>query len=180
MIAIQRATDRIAQPWKNGGGVTREVAICPPGSNLENFDWRVSIAEVREAGPFSRFANIDRTLVILQGRMTLTFAEREMELGPDSAPCIFAGDVSCFGMPVDGSVIDLNVMTRRGCATAHVTAVANDTHSVRGKTSLLLIRNETKVRIGEQEFQLAPLDVLLIGEPCEVELEGAAFLIEIG
>lgn len=180
MITVLHAIDRIAQPWKNGGGVTREVATCPPGSDLENFDWRVSVAEVREAGLFSRFENIDRTLMILEGRLTLTFADLQMELGPDSAPCIFSGDVSCFGAPVDGPVIDLNVMTRRGRATARVTAVANDTHSVRGKTSLLLGRNETKVRTGQREFQLAPLDALLIGEPCELVLEGAAFLIEIG
>lgn len=110
----------------------------------------------------------------------LTLAEREMELGPDSAPCIFPGDVSCFGAPVDGPVTDLNVMTRRGRATARVTAVANDTHSVRGKTSLLLGRNETKVRTNRQEFQLGPSDALLIREPSELVLEGPAFLIEIG
>jgi uncharacterized protein len=180
VITVLRAADRIALPWKNGGGVTREVVIWPPGADLENFDWRVSIAEVREAGPFSRFENIDRTLMILGGRLMLTFAERETELGPDSAPCIFPGDASCFGTPVDGSVTDLNVMTRRGRGTACITAIANDTHSVRGKTSLLLIRNETKVRVGEREFQLAPLDALLIGEPCQVVLEGAALLIEFG
>jgi len=179
LIAVLRAADRVAQPWKNGGGVTREVAIWPPGSDFDSFDWRVSIAEVCEAGAFSRFENIDRTLVILKGRLTLTLAEREMELGSGSAPCIFPGDVSCFGAPVDGPVTDLNVMTRRGRAIASVKAVLNDTHPARGKTSLLLGPNETKVRIRKQEFHLAPLDALLIGEPSELALEGAAFLIAI-
>ena len=180
MISVLRAADRIAAPWKNGGGITREVAIWPPGSDFENFDWRVSIAEVCTAGAFSRFKNIDRTLMILKGRLMLTLAEREMELGPDSAPCIFPGDVFCFGVPVDGPVTDLNVMTRRGRATARVAAVANDMLPVRGKPSLLLGRNETKVRAGKREFQLAPLDALLIEEPSELMLEGTAFLIEIG
>jgi len=42
-------------PWKNGGGVTTEIAIAPEGATLDNFDWRVSTAQVDAAGPFSRF-----------------------------------------------------------------------------------------------------------------------------
>ena len=49
------AARRAAVPWKNGGGVTREVAAHPAGASLEDFDWRVSTAEVRAAGPFSGF-----------------------------------------------------------------------------------------------------------------------------
>lgn len=180
MIEVLRDADRIAQPWKNGGGMTREVATWPPGSDLENFDWRVSIAEVREAGAFSHFENIDRTLMILRGRLRLVIAEYDVELSPGSAPFIFPGDAPCFGTPVDGPVTDLNVMTRRGRTTACVTIVANDTHSVGRKTSLLLSRNETKVRTGGQEFQLAPLDTLVLHETCNLVLECTAFLIEIG
>ena len=179
MIEILRDADRIARPWKNGGGVTREIAIWPPASDLEKFDWRVSIAEVREPGPFSHFENIDRTLMILKGRLMLTFTERAMELCPDSAPCTFPGDVSCFGAPVDGPVIDLNVMTRRGRAAARVWVVANDSHSVKGKAAILLSRGEIKVRSGELEFHLEPLDALQTGGPCELLVEGSALLIEI-
>lgn len=57
---ILRAAERPALPWKNGGGVTREVVAHPPGSDLGHFDWRVSIAEIHNAGPFSRFPGIER------------------------------------------------------------------------------------------------------------------------
>ncbi|WP_210147850.1 HutD family protein [Aromatoleum petrolei] len=30
--------------WKNGGGVTLEVALQPAGAGLTDFDWRVSSA----------------------------------------------------------------------------------------------------------------------------------------
>ena len=40
------AKDRIAQPWKNGGGVTREIAVEPPGAGFDSFGWRVSTAVV--------------------------------------------------------------------------------------------------------------------------------------
>src|ERR1700744_2152466 len=101
-------------PWKNGGGVTREVAIWPRDSAFENFDWRVSIAEVREAGPFSIFENIDRSLSILKGRIELDFGDSKVGLDAASAPFAFPGYIPCSGRPVAGDVMDLNVMTRRG------------------------------------------------------------------
>ena len=42
-------------PWKNGLGVTREMAVFPSGANLERGDflWRLSSADVGTSGPFS-------------------------------------------------------------------------------------------------------------------------------
>jgi len=68
---ILRAADRVAVPWKNGGGFTREVAAYPPQSDLGNFDWRVSLAEVRRGGPFSSFAGIDRHMAVICGRCSI-------------------------------------------------------------------------------------------------------------
>src|SRR5436853_5944959 len=53
--------------WKNGGGRTTEIAAYPPDAGLEHFAWRASIADIERSGPFSAFAGIDRTLVLLQG-----------------------------------------------------------------------------------------------------------------
>ena len=41
-----------ASPWKNGGGVTREIACHPPNANMQNFDWRISIAHIASDGDF--------------------------------------------------------------------------------------------------------------------------------
>jgi environmental stress-induced protein Ves len=49
---LLRGVDLVAAPWKNGGGVTREVAAFPAGAGLDAFVWRVSIADVAQAGPF--------------------------------------------------------------------------------------------------------------------------------
>jgi environmental stress-induced protein Ves len=37
VVLILRARERFAVPWKNGGGVTREVAVHPPGSRTVDF-----------------------------------------------------------------------------------------------------------------------------------------------
>jgi environmental stress-induced protein Ves len=58
--------DYARMPWKNGGGQTTEIAVSA-GASLADFDWRVSIAEINADGPFSAFAGVDRTLVLLSG-----------------------------------------------------------------------------------------------------------------
>ena len=89
-LTVLRAGDRKAVPWKNGGGVTREIAAWPPGSGFDDFAWRVSMAEVREDGPFSNFAGVDRILTVLEGAMRLTIEGGGVfELSLDTPPSAF-------------------------------------------------------------------------------------------
>jgi environmental stress-induced protein Ves len=55
-----------ATPWKNGGGVTRELARAelPDGSG---FAWRLSMADIDQPGPFSDFKGYRRQLILLDG-----------------------------------------------------------------------------------------------------------------
>jgi len=176
-----RAAERVAVPWKNGGGVTRELAIWPPGANLDNFDWRVSIAEVREPGPFSDFEGIDCTLMILQGHLILTFTDSAVELDPDSAPFAFPGDVPCAGQPLNGPVIDLNVMVRRGRSAARVARIVDGTTLLATKMMLVVAATSTGVRLGDRYLALLQFDAVLIDEPSEFQLSlgGAGWMIRI-
>src|SRR5580693_9452195 len=100
-VRLLRASDRVATPWRNGGGITREIAAWPPGATLTDFDWRVSMAAVREAGPFSHFPGIDRVLTIVEGTLVLTIEGcRAVNLTVDAAPYHFPGDVACLGEPI--------------------------------------------------------------------------------
>lgn len=102
-------------PWKNGGGVTTEIMAWPPAAGLDDFDWRISMAQVAAGGPFSVFAGIDRTLAVLAGTMRLAAGDAEpVALSPQSQPYVFPGDVSTGATLIDGPVLDFNVMTRRG------------------------------------------------------------------
>lgn len=168
MSKILRAVERIAQPWKNGGGITSEVAISPPGAGLDDFDWRVSIAEVRAAGAFSTFENIDRILAILEGRMVLTFADRTVELDAACAPFAFAGDLACSGDPLGAKVTDLNVMTRRGRVTARVD---RQTRCTLAKNCLAVALAPTLIGA----VSLGRFDALVAGE--NLLLSGQAYII---
>lgn len=111
---ILRAADRVAAPWKNGLGVTREIAVHPPGAGLGDFDWRVSMATVTAGGPFSRFPGIDRVLAVLEGHLAVRIDGARIELGPDSPSLSFPGEVPVEAEAPAGLVTDLNLMTRRG------------------------------------------------------------------
>ncbi|MBS7702938.1 HutD/Ves family protein [Chelatococcus asaccharovorans] len=115
--------DHRKMPWKNGGGVTYEVAAAPDGAALDAFDWRVSMAQVAAPGPFSAFPGCDRILTVLSGGpMTLRVGDAPARMLDDaSTPFAFAADVPCAAETVDTALLDLNVMVRRGRATASVT-----------------------------------------------------------
>ena len=117
-MRVIRAADCKPIPWKNGGGETTEIAISPEGADLEAFDWRVGLARVARAGPFSSFPEVDRTLAILDGAgIHLTIAGRApVKLTAASAPLTFPADLPTTASLVDGPVLDLDVMTRRGVA----------------------------------------------------------------
>jgi environmental stress-induced protein Ves len=103
-------------PWKNGGGETIEIAAFPENAGLEGFDWRVSMARVAAAGPFSIFPETDRTLAVIEGgALLLHFAPHEtVPLTQDSEPFFFPADVPVSATLPAGAITDLNVMTRRG------------------------------------------------------------------
>ena len=113
-MRLLRRADLHAQPWKNGGGVTWEITAHPAGAGLADFDWRISMAEVASDGPFSVFPGIDRTLTLLEGAgIVLDFAGAPVTLDPRAPPLSFPGEAPVTGRPIDGPIIDLNVMTRR-------------------------------------------------------------------
>lgn len=52
------------KPWRNGRGITRELWAEPSGSG---FEWRLSLADLGENGPFSRFDGVERIFTPVVG-----------------------------------------------------------------------------------------------------------------
>jgi len=119
-----RAQDCPPQPWKNGMGRTREIAVFPPGADMATFLWRVSIAEVDSAAPFSAFPGIDRYIALLDGAgfgMTLDGTHTH-RLDQPCVPFAFPGEASVAVTLIDGATRDFNLMLRRGRASGRVEA----------------------------------------------------------
>lgn len=169
---LLRAADRVAMPWKNGGGETATVALFPEGAGLSDFDWRVSIARVDGDGPFSAFPGIDRTLTLLSGG---SMALNGLVLTPDSAPFAFDGEMPVTAVVTGGPIHDLNVMTRRGRFTHQVERVmAPVTLDPAGDLRLLLAT-------GDGIDGMARGDALMLGAGVGADLtgQGPALLITI-
>lgn len=101
--------------WKNGGGLTRELACHAPHDDSVNFAWRITVATVSRPGDFSFFDGVDRTIVVVRGNGIILrrSGHADMPLSRDSAPFRFRGEEAIFSDVVDGPTLDLNVMTRR-------------------------------------------------------------------
>ncbi|AHD02775.1 HutD/Ves family protein [Leisingera methylohalidivorans] len=50
--------------WKNGGGVTRELAVHEENGTMV---WRLSLADISRDGPFSAFPGLSRIHCIVEG-----------------------------------------------------------------------------------------------------------------
>jgi environmental stress-induced protein Ves len=109
-----------ATPWKNGGGVPRELACYPAGAGFDDFLWRVSIADVQQSGPFSRFPGIGRVILLLDGEGMLLRGEAgEHALTEALVPYAFDGAAQIDAQLLSPSR-DFNLMLRRGRAEGSV------------------------------------------------------------
>jgi environmental stress-induced protein Ves len=182
-MRLLRAADRVAVPWKNGGGVTRDVIVSPAGATMDDFDWRVSIAEIASSGPFSRFPGIDRKLVVLEGKVALTVEGRSLVLlDPHTAPLDFHGENSVQADLVGGPSMDLNVMTRRGKFNSKLNMISDSQLSIMKTGIIVISMGYLKIIHTTGAISMARLDALLIEEPAALTVAPAGaeyYLIEI-
>lgn len=118
-LGIVRFGELPAVPWRNGGGVTREV-VASGGSGRHGFDWRISIADVSQPGPFSVFPGVDRVIILVEGERMDLVVDGVVHVLRLHVPLSFEGasQTSC-SLP-NGPTRDLNVMTRGGRMSAAV------------------------------------------------------------
>lgn len=107
------AHDYRRERWRNGFGWTREILRFP--ATGDDWDWRLSIAEIERDGPFSTFDGIDRELVLLHGNgVRLRFDDGEVrDVEPPHGRVRFAGERAVSGELIDGATHDFNLMWRR-------------------------------------------------------------------
>lgn len=201
-VVLLRGADLVASPWKNGGGVTREIAvahavasIAAEGVSLNAFAWRVSVADVAQPGPFSRFEGVDRTLVLLEGAGMLLAGA-----GPDSTTrtlmhaltqpldiARFAGETAIDARLVDGPTRDFNLMVRRDAARGTLDVWrAPMVRDIAAQTVLLycaLGAFDVRVDCGETAFSLGEGDTLRIDamqmQSVNVQTQGEGALLAV-
>ena len=98
-------------PWKNGQGVTSEIAIFPPMARFpdDEFTWRLSSATIKSANHFSQFKNCDRLLVVWKGDGLILNTSELLPLKPFH----FSGTEPMDCRLLGGEVVDLGLIYRK-------------------------------------------------------------------
>jgi environmental stress-induced protein Ves len=171
------------QPWKNGAGLTREIAFG--GASAVNFDWRISLAEVERDTPFSAFPGIDRCIALWAGagmRLHSHDGRIDHALTAPLAPFRFPGDVALDATLAGGPCSDFNVMTRRGVFRSEVLCQGEATELAGGDVTLLLCHAGTWSIAGAASLTLCAMQAVLWRAPVaplrlEPQRDGAALLL---
>lgn len=104
---ILKGRDLAEVPWKNGGGITRNIARGMCGGRVA---WTLSRADVRDDGPFSNFNGLRRILTVVSGGpMDLEHEGGTLHAAP-GAPVAFDGGLPVTSRLADGPITDLNLM----------------------------------------------------------------------
>lgn len=179
-IRLLPALGRTARRWKNGGGVTRDVAVFPAGASHDDFVWRASIATIAAAGPFSPFPGVDRTLIVLGGELVMKIGDTAHRLRPGSAARRFAGEDPVNAAPVGEACTVLNIMVRRGACSARVDRWQAARATSAG-TLLFLAAGTTSVTVANRRFDLSANDVLLLERFADhpMSIEGPVIAAEL-
>jgi environmental stress-induced protein Ves len=114
-VRCVQAADVPPQPWRNGGGQTREL-LCWPQAG----DWslRISLADITADGPFSAFPGLTRWFGVIEGAgVRLGFPEGDRDVRAGDAPLRFDGAAAPACALLGGPTRDLNLMARGGTST---------------------------------------------------------------
>jgi environmental stress-induced protein Ves len=123
-------------PWKNGGGVTVDIADeYRPGAKPGDWDgmiWRLGRTGIPVAGPFSDLSGFDRLQVVVSGRgLVLETAAGEIDLREPFRPVRYRGEPPIVSRLEAGPVEVVNLIGDRS-------AVRIDLRVLRGGESLTL------------------------------------------
>ena len=129
------------QRWQNGGGITHQLCRQDDENGLL---WRLSIAEVASDGPFSRFDNIDRIIMLLTGAgfSLHGVGDNPQVLETPLMPFTFAGETPIHCTLLNGALRDFNLMTRRGALQAQLQVL-----TIGSAIQTLLLSTQTLVYI---------------------------------
>ena len=114
----------ITTPWKNGGGVTVDIAV---DGNI----WRFGRTPIVTSGPFSDYRGFDRVQVLVAGSgLVLKTPDGEIDVRQPFRPVRFAGETPIVSRLEAGPVEVVNLIGDR--AKVHIDIrILDDDHALR-------------------------------------------------
>jgi environmental stress-induced protein Ves len=106
MITPIAPKDYRRTPWKNGGGVTIDIA--------EDDGWRFGRTPITQPGPFSDYTGFDRAQVLVSGRgLVLESPQGAIDVRAPFQPVTFAGETPIVSRLEAGPVEVVNLIGDR-------------------------------------------------------------------
>jgi environmental stress-induced protein Ves len=160
-----RLKDYKTKPWKNGKGVTQDILLMPEGAGHDSFDVRFALSPIVEEAKFSSFLGADRVITVIEGnKLELAFDATTVSLERYESHGFDTG-LTPIGKPIDGSVLVVNVMARRGIWDIASCEVKSDykVSCVDGDMLFLYgVSGDTSVSLEGKETALNSTETLLI------------------
>ena len=177
-MQIIRFAELKAEPWHNGGGVTRE--IVRQGAADGSWDWRVSIADVTKAGDFSPFPGMERVLTVIEGDLLLLTVDGAEQPLEKYRPFRFDGGAATTAKLPTGDIRDLNVITRSGAFKAYASIIElskKRAHPVFEGQLGILLQGQAKASQGDGDaVELYRYDAVVGLDADSPEILGRGFL----
>ncbi len=132
----------------------------------ETWSWRLSLADVVADGPFSSLPGIDRWIAVARGTgmelrvESLDGRDDVSVLDESSDPVLFSGDRPARCRVLDGPLVDLNLMIRRGWADGVLDVVRlgpGDVRQLVNPTAVVVLSGAAEIGVNT----LAPFDAAL-------------------
>jgi len=172
-------------PWKNGQGSTTQLISAANAAG--GFDWRLSIAEVGQSGPFSDFSGYDRVITLIEGAgMVLTFnSGMQRRIDQAFSPLPFDGGWQTDCTLIDGPLRDFNLMVAKSWGRAAMTILKPTMHEKceisDGAVVLLhVFQGSVALDHGSNHFDLTTGDTLhLDGASDSLLTAGSAAIIAV-
>ncbi len=149
-------------PWKNGGGVTIDIAGAHrPGADpagWEGMIWRFGRTRIEQPGPFSDLSGCDRILSVIEGRGLLLHPNGRATLDARAPfrPVRFAGEWAIASELTEGPVGVLNLLADRAlCAIDLVFPSEGARAALPEGHCIVLALDDAKLDIGGQSVPLA-------------------------
>jgi environmental stress-induced protein Ves len=124
MLRLIRQSEMTEGPWRNGMGVSWEIASHKPAGAAE-FSWRFAKARIDRDVPFSIYPGVDRVFMQISGNgLDLEFeGGHVLTVHESNVPHAFACDIPLTCKLRDGPCFDLNLFTARGVYQAEASVL---------------------------------------------------------
>jgi len=157
-MIVQRASERAAVPWRNGLGVQYEIAC--DGSLPDDWNWRLSTADITQDVPFSSFPGVIREFCVADGNGVVLNINGVDHRCESRSITTFLGDDVVFANLIDGPMRALNLMLRDGMTARPLQIARVGQHVVRCQV-IVAIMGSASVEVANQVVELGLLDAII-------------------